>query len=104
MYSRRRWRQVAYLSEIFWHRWRKEYITVLQSRHKWQQVCRNIKGGDVVLLYDENVARSRWILGRVLEVQASSADGLVRSATVKTADGVLTRPVTKMCFLEEHDS
>ena len=35
IYSRRRWRQVAYLSEVFWRRWCKQYVTSLQCRHKW---------------------------------------------------------------------
>jgi hypothetical protein len=101
IYSRRRWRQVAYMSDVFWCRWRKEYITTLQSRHKWQQACRNIKKNDVILLLDENVFKRQWTLGRVLDVR-KNADGLVRSATVKTNGGVITRPIHKMCFLEEH--
>ncbi len=33
-YSRRRWRQVQYLADIFWCRWRREYLTLLQDRQK----------------------------------------------------------------------
>ncbi|XP_068757547.1 uncharacterized protein [Montipora capricornis] len=29
-YVRRRWRQVQYLSNVFWHRWLKEYLPTLQ--------------------------------------------------------------------------
>ena len=102
IYSRRRWRQVAYLSEIFWRRWRKQYVASLQCRQKWQHVCRNIKQDDIVLLLDESVARGEWTLGRVFKVRRSS-DGLVRAATVKTATRVFERPIAKMCFLEEHN-
>ena len=102
IYSRRRWRQVAYLSEFCLRRWHKQYVTLLQCRHKWQHACRNIKQDDIVLLLDDNVARGEWTLGRVLEVRRSS-DGLVRSAKVKTAAGVFERPIAKMCFSEEHN-
>ena len=102
IYSRRRWRQVEYLSEAFWRRWRKQYVTSLQCSHKWQHACRNIKQDNIVLLLDDNELRGEWTLGRVLEVRRSS-DGLVRSATVKTAAGVFERPIAKMCFLEENN-
>ena len=31
-YCKRRWRQVQYMSEIFWKRWFKEYLPTLQLR------------------------------------------------------------------------
>ncbi len=57
IYSRRRWRQVEYLSKVFWRRWCKQYVTSLQCRHNWQHACRNIKQDGIVLLLDDNVAR-----------------------------------------------
>ena len=29
------WRQVQYLANVFWSRWRKEFLPMLQSRRKW---------------------------------------------------------------------
>ncbi len=35
LYARKRWKQVQYLSDIFWKHWIKEYLTLLQERQKW---------------------------------------------------------------------
>lgn len=98
-YVRRRWRQVQYLADVFWRRWIREYLPLLQLRTKWRERRTNLKEGDIVLLVDNNVPRNRWQLGRVVDVFPSK-DGLIRSAKIRTASSVLTRPITKLCFLE----
>lgn len=59
LYARRRWKQVQYLSDIFWKRWTKEYLPLLQERQKWF-VRRNLKPGDVVLIVDDSAPRNSW--------------------------------------------
>ena len=98
-YSKRRWRQVQYISDIFWKRWLKEYLPALQERAKWMKPRRSLEIGDLVLIADENVHRGKWPLGKVVDVFRGK-DGYVRSAKVQTSLTVLTRPVTKSCFLE----
>ena len=99
MYTRRRWRQVQYLSNVFWKRWLKEYLPTLQERKKWLKPRRCLSVGDLVLIVDENVHRGRWPLARVIEV-FQGKDGFVRSAKVRTSLATFVRPVTKLCFLE----
>jgi Family of unknown function (DUF5641) len=99
LYSRRRWRQVQYLADIFWKRWTKEYVPSLQLRQKWTRTERNVKVGDVVIVIDENAPRNTWLLGRVVETFTGS-DGLVRSAKVATKSSELVRPIHKLCLLE----
>ncbi|XP_066946103.1 uncharacterized protein [Macrobrachium rosenbergii] len=53
VYSRKRWCRVQYLSDLFWSRWKREYIVSLQQRPKWNKQQRNTREGDIVLLKDE---------------------------------------------------
>ena len=95
----RRWRHVQSLSNQYWSRWQREYLSCLQTRCKWQNVQSNVKVGDVVLIVDEHTPRGLWPLGRVTEVKVSR-DGLVRSAQVKTKSTFLWRPIAKLVLLE----
>ncbi|XP_033120774.1 uncharacterized protein LOC117119905 [Anneissia japonica] len=101
-YSRRRWRQVQYLANLFWARWRKEYLPMLQKRQKWCDPKRNLTCGDIVLVMDESLPRNSWLLGRIVEVNVDSS-GFVRSCSVKTQHSVLKRPISKLCLLLEMD-
>ena len=53
MYTRRRWRQVQYLSNVFWKHWLKEYLPTLQERKKWLKPRRCLSVGDLVLIVDD---------------------------------------------------
>ena len=100
IYSRRRWRQVQYLSDVFWRRWVKEYLPTLQERQKWFRPRRNFQIGDIVLLTDEKSPRGLWPLARITSVKTSQRDRLVRSVTLKTKSSTLERPIDKIVLLE----
>jgi hypothetical protein len=51
-YVKRKWRQVQNLANLFWHRWTKEYLPILQQRAKWNKTERNLQVGDIVLIVD----------------------------------------------------
>ena len=74
-------------------------MPTLQERAKWMKPRRSLEIGDLVLIADESVHRGKWPLGKVVDVFRGK-DGYVRSAKVQTSLTVLTRPVTKLCFLE----
>ena len=98
-YSRKRWRRVQHLSNQFWLRWRREYLSSLQPRQKWETKQTNISINSVVLVMDSNVLRCDWQLGRVIDVKGND-DNLVRSVTVKMSNGtVLERPIHKCKML-----
>jgi hypothetical protein len=102
IYAKRRWRLVQYMSDLFWKRWVREYVPLLQERQKWLGVKRNLQVGDVVLVVDENSPRNSWLLGRVQEVMPDR-NGLVRQVRVKTKTSVLTRPIDKLCLVLESE-
>ena len=89
-----------YLADIFWKRWSKEYLPLLQKRQKWTTIRKNLAVGDIVLVSAENSPRNSWPLGRVVEVFADKK-GLVRRTRVKVKGAVLERPIDKLCLLIE---
>ncbi|XP_071094674.1 uncharacterized protein [Haliotis cracherodii] len=97
VYSRRRWKQVQYLADIFWKRWVKEYLTLQQERQKWVTKKPNLEVGDIVLLADSS-PRNSWSLGRVIEIMMDKK-GSVRIVRVRTAFTELVRPINKLCVI-----
>ena len=115
IYLRKRWRRVQHLANVFWERWRKEFLQTLQLRKKWVKPQRNMLVGDIVVIKDENAPRNMWKLGRV-EDAFTSEDGLVRKVKLAIAtrsldkrgrriDSVhyLERPVHKLVLIHESD-
>jgi hypothetical protein len=98
VFSRKRWRRVQALSDQFWYRWRREYLSFLQPRPKWNNKHRILRINDVVLIRDENLERHHWKMGRVVKCLAD-CNGLVRSVFLKTATSELHRPVHKLVLL-----
>ena len=67
LYQRMQWRQAQFLADCFWKRWMREYIPMLQQRHKWIGEKGSLAIGDLVLVVDDNSPRGRWLLGRVVK-------------------------------------
>jgi hypothetical protein len=103
----KQWRQVQFLANRFWSRWKKEFLPTLQSRRKWETDQPNLKEGDLVLLRCKESPRNEWPLARISKA-ISSADGKVRKVEVTTAKNgskqSYTRPVTEVILLKtEHE-
>ena len=96
------WRQVQHLANMFWTRWRKEYLPTLQPRRKWKGETRNLEEGDLVLLHCKESPRNYWPLAQITKVYVF-ADGRGRKVDLVTAkDGSTksyTRPVTEVILL-----
>ena len=97
-YSRKRWKQVQFLANLFWSRWRREYLPALQTRQKWTRTHRKLLINDIVLVMDRNLPRNVWLLGRILETYPDTF-GHVRTARVLTKHSISIRPITKLVLL-----
>ena len=104
VYCRKRWRAVQHLANVFWSRFRKEYLQASQPRQKWNSARRNVAVGDIVLVVEKELPRNRWLKGRVVKVFPGD-DGLVRHVDVKIAGSgsTLKRPITKLVVLIRAD-
>ncbi len=112
-YLRKQWRRVQHYSNEFWYRWRREYLSSLQYRQKWNRPRRDLHVGDICILKDDNLPRGHWKLGRIHEVYPDS-DGLVHKVKILMADpnldaagkrvnqlSYLERPIQKVVLLLE---
>ncbi|KAL4008001.1 hypothetical protein ACER0C_001853 [Sarotherodon galilaeus] len=112
LYLQKRWKRVQYLANVFWTRWRKEYLLNLQQRSKWNKNRRNAKINDIVLLQEDCLPRNQWKLAKVVEV-TPGADGRVRKVKLLIGDStrdnkvkhttktILERPIHKTILLLE---
>lgn len=103
---RKRWKQAHYLADLFWKRWKREYLPLLQKRQKWNVDAPPHKKGDLVLLIDhEFVPRNQWKMGKIEETYPDK-NGRVRIVKVrvnnfdlKSGKTFLTRPINKLILL-----
>ncbi|XP_077137327.1 uncharacterized protein LOC143800756 [Ranitomeya variabilis] len=99
---KRQWRQVQSLANTFWDRWRKQYLSTLQPRTKWQSTKPNLNIGDLVLVKDCQIHRNQWPLGLVTATFPSK-DGNVRKVELRMTKGnepkTFSRPVSELVLL-----
>ena len=93
---------MQHLANEFWSRWKKEVYTTLQVRHKWNNIVRSFKIGDIVLLREETSKNKCPMEGN---------DGFVRSVNVVAGTNasktfgtrILERPANKLVLLVESE-
>ena len=95
---RKRYQQIQDIVNDWWKLWMLHFAPNLQARNKWFKVRENLEIGDIVLIIDPEISRSKWRMAMVTSVYPGK-DGLVRSVQVKTGSGMYDRPVTKLCLL-----
>ena len=104
----RRFRYLLTITQKFWNRWRREYLTELKESHRTllarKKTSNVVNDGEVVVIHDESLPRGQWRLGRIEQV-IKGTDVQVRGARVRaqTKTGrptVLQRPVQLLYPLE----
>ena len=66
--SHKQWKHVQHLANVFWSRWRREYLPMLQLRRKWQNTTCNVQKGDLFLLHYslyKDTPSNDWPLTRI---------------------------------------
>ncbi|KAH1018943.1 hypothetical protein HUJ05_006617 [Dendroctonus ponderosae] len=78
------------------HHLKREYVVELQQRTKWKGNAVNLLSpGSLVPIKEDGLPPLKWMMGVVQEVHPG-ADGVIRTATIKTASSTLKRPVIKL--------
>lgn len=93
-----RWQHLQKMKQDIFRRRKKEYLSSLQVRNKWNREASNIKIGDLVLINEPST--SNWPLGRVIEVHPGS-DDLVRVVTIKLQNSTVKRAITQIAKLPD---
>lgn len=70
----------------FWKRFSQKYLHTFQQRSKWTQTSDNIEPNTLVLIKSKLKPTLQCDLSPVIEIHPGR-DGLVKVATVKTANG-----------------
>ena len=90
------------LSDQFWSRWLKEYLSFSAATAKWLYPECSLSVNDLVLIIGEQSRRSQWPKG-IIEETYSGPDEVVRSARVRTESSSIVRAIRKLCLLEGSD-
>ena len=109
LHSRSQWRRVQHLTDEFWSRWRKEFLSILQGRSKWTIKKRNFKINDTVLIQTD-AARNSWPMGRILEINKDE-NNAVRSVKLLISkkgssftSPILEWPISKLVLLVDAEN
>lgn len=67
LYMKRRWRQMQFLSDLFWKRCVREYLPLLQDKQKWMRPKISFSIGDIVVIMDLVAPRGSWLMGKITQ-------------------------------------
>lgn len=109
IYCCEHWRRVQHISDECWRRWRKEVLSTIQCRQKWNAIRKNCKVGDVVILQEAAAEQNSWPIVKTVTTNADR-NGFVRSVklmldtpgTTDMALQYLVRPVMTLVMLVEN--
>ena len=101
VYLCKRWRRVQYLANVFWSRWRKEYVQC--AKNEMESPKQEFRKGDLLLIADDWAARNDWPMARIVD-SCPHAEGHMRSVRVTKGTTTPDRPVHKLDLILEKDA
>ncbi|XP_075150815.1 uncharacterized protein LOC142224922 [Haematobia irritans] len=90
-----RWKCLKIISQQFCQRWKTENLKELHRRYKWKRQQENVQIHDLVIIKDDRLPPNDWKLGRIIHLYPGSDDNS-RVVDLKTSNGVIRRPITKL--------
>ncbi|GBM82471.1 hypothetical protein AVEN_227005-1 [Araneus ventricosus] len=93
-----RWQYTTKCVQTIWKRWKTDYLNHLQQRNKWQFKKDNVRVGCLVLLKENYLPPCKRATAINLELNYGN-DGKVRVVKLKTATGIFTSSISKICLL-----
>lgn len=97
-----RFEYVQQLTQQFWNRWAKEYVSQLHHQYKWKTVPTELTPGTLVLVKNDNLPSCKWLLGRI-QIMHPGKDGIHRVASINTSKGMIKRSTRHLCPLPLQD-
>ncbi|XP_071053675.1 uncharacterized protein [Onthophagus taurus] len=98
-----RWKLLQRMLQDFWKRWTMEYLSTLQARSKWTSPTPIPTVGDLVIVKNEQLPPLKWEMGRITQLHPGD-DGVIRVVTIRTKNGLFTRPTIKICPLPANET
>ena len=80
------WRDVRRIADAFVERWRKEYVSTILSRTKWNKTTTNVYVGQLVVMVDDLTPRDSWRIARIDEILSDDKNH-ARRLKITTAGG-----------------
>ncbi|GBO41698.1 hypothetical protein AVEN_214366-1 [Araneus ventricosus] len=94
-----KWQKITKFSQSVWKVWKRDYLCNLQQRYKWKFKVNDVKVGTLVLMKNENLPGTKWLLGRISEL-FHGKDNQIRVVNIKLPNGtVLKRNVRDVAIL-----
>ncbi|GBM47723.1 hypothetical protein AVEN_59569-1 [Araneus ventricosus] len=94
-----KWQKITKFSQSVWKVWKRDYLCNLQQRYKWKFKVNDVKVGTLVLIKNENLPGTKWLLGRISE-HFHGKDNQIRVVNIKLPNStVLKRNVRDVAIL-----
>lgn len=96
------YKRIQFFVNEFWHSWKRDYLAQLQKQSKWFSSSDNVKVGQLVLLHEDHLPPTSWMLGRITKTYPGE-DEKVRVVDVRTRSGTFKRGITKLSLLPNQE-